>query len=600
MKPIDQILIHNSDTTVKPIIGNRDIEKQIELIYQPDKLPFLPWKAEDFAQQVETPRFEKHVADISKAIGGGMGANVLIYFESIIQNTNVANKLINTLFINYLAKMLGSIKSPILKTRICSVIGTLIRHATIIENEVAESGVCEMMVEMLKEKADSVRRKAVAALGEYLFYAATQMDDEAAGSVWNIVPATVTAVVRCLRPGEDDIVRFYACKTVENITSQSLSAGYLFSTIETSSLLINIFNGTKNENMRVSAAVALSHICRLNSNVFPTFFDLFGFTNYCNVLGDNVARVQQAFVTLLLFALKGSYVLVEKLYLLQSGDGDSFVPALAALLESSNPVVKAKTLLAVLLMLQNNIAWMPAFGAKGVYQHIDRLSKDSYKYLRTCIATLCDGVEGSSASAALTLVDDLNTKLGNRPKSSSSGGRSPKSAPASLESRFESDALYAAMLKTAPTIAPSPTLTNFRGALTLVNIMKDMSSSQALRSHIVTAKSLKAFSDLLVLTEAKEYEPVQYDILQLLEAFAATPKLLPGYCDVILQFLLPNIIGKIYSKNEELRCSCFKLVCDILAQYMYDEKYDFLNQPIIIAYTTRGIRLLQPPKPLTS
>jgi hypothetical protein len=33
LKTIDQLLIHNSDTAVKPIIGNKDIEKSGELSY---------------------------------------------------------------------------------------------------------------------------------------------------------------------------------------------------------------------------------------------------------------------------------------------------------------------------------------------------------------------------------------------------------------------------------------------------------------------------------------------------------------------------------------------------------------------------------------
>ena len=35
LKTIDQLLIHNSDTAVKPIIGNKDIEKTGELVYNP-------------------------------------------------------------------------------------------------------------------------------------------------------------------------------------------------------------------------------------------------------------------------------------------------------------------------------------------------------------------------------------------------------------------------------------------------------------------------------------------------------------------------------------------------------------------------------------
>lgn len=32
-KTVDQLLIHNSDTAVKPIIGNKDIEKPGELVF---------------------------------------------------------------------------------------------------------------------------------------------------------------------------------------------------------------------------------------------------------------------------------------------------------------------------------------------------------------------------------------------------------------------------------------------------------------------------------------------------------------------------------------------------------------------------------------
>ena len=58
------------------------------------------------------------------------------------------------------------------------MIGLLIRHSTVIECELAESQICHQLVETMKEKSEKVRRRAIAALGEYMFYAATQLDDE--------------------------------------------------------------------------------------------------------------------------------------------------------------------------------------------------------------------------------------------------------------------------------------------------------------------------------------------------------------------------------------------------------------------------------------
>lgn len=68
--------------------------------------------------------------------------NILLYFESIIVNSNVSNKLINSAFMNLLVKMMKTMKSLQVRIRLCSVIGLLIRHSTVIENELAESDIC--------------------------------------------------------------------------------------------------------------------------------------------------------------------------------------------------------------------------------------------------------------------------------------------------------------------------------------------------------------------------------------------------------------------------------------------------------------------------
>lgn len=93
------------------------------------------------------------------------------------------------------------------------------RHSTVIGNEVAESGIANILSEVISDKTDKVRRKAVASLGEFMFYAATQLDDDQADPVWNLNPTAIKSLVKCLHQGEDEIVRFYACKTIENITA---------------------------------------------------------------------------------------------------------------------------------------------------------------------------------------------------------------------------------------------------------------------------------------------------------------------------------------------------------------------------------------------
>jgi serine/threonine-protein kinase ULK4 len=127
----------------------------------------------------------------------------------------------------------------------------LIRHSTVIENDVAESEICSQLVDVLmRDKNDKVRRKAVAALGEFMFYAATQLDDEQADRCWDIRDESINAIIKSLKvetspQGEvsDETVVFYAVKTLENITAQSNSAGGRFATVESANYLLQIFLG---------------------------------------------------------------------------------------------------------------------------------------------------------------------------------------------------------------------------------------------------------------------------------------------------------------------------------------------------------------------
>lgn len=93
----------------------------------------------------------------------------------------------------------------------------------------------------MSDKNEKVRKSAIAALGEYLFYAATQLDDEQADPIWEIPDEAINVVIRSLRSSEDETVRFYACKTLENIAAQSTSAGHKFATLESLTYLLAIF-----------------------------------------------------------------------------------------------------------------------------------------------------------------------------------------------------------------------------------------------------------------------------------------------------------------------------------------------------------------------
>lgn len=124
---------------MKPIIGNKDIEKtQSECVYDPDLLQFQPWSKEDIEAQIEQASIETHLSDVYNAMARAGTVNdklnTLTYFESIILNSNVANRLINSAFMSLLMKLLKTVKSSYLKIRLCSIIGQLVRHSTVIGN----------------------------------------------------------------------------------------------------------------------------------------------------------------------------------------------------------------------------------------------------------------------------------------------------------------------------------------------------------------------------------------------------------------------------------------------------------------------------------
>lgn len=108
---------HSSDAQVKPIIGNKDIEIMPPVPQlNPSSWSFEPWTPEKINQTIDSPLIESHLQEIYTVLASNVTINeklnALIYFESIIDNSNVSNRLINSAFVQLLVKLLRSVKSP--------------------------------------------------------------------------------------------------------------------------------------------------------------------------------------------------------------------------------------------------------------------------------------------------------------------------------------------------------------------------------------------------------------------------------------------------------------------------------------------------------
>lgn len=252
-------------------------------------------------------------------------------------------------------------------------------------------GICGVLIDLIKvEKNDRVRRKGLAALGEYLFYAATQLDDEQADVVWEIPNSAITLLINGMKPTEDETVRFYVSKTVENITAQSQTAGHKFATLEIIKQLIMIYSGgSKNENFKTSAVVAICNVCRLNTVLLSVFFENVPISSICVGLSEGSTRVQQALVTILNTALHNpSFHEIGNLL----AEERMFLPALAKLLEHSNIVIRGKTLLTFLLLFKIDWRWLIAVNEIKFYTLLDRLLRDNFRYIQYCLYALLETV----------------------------------------------------------------------------------------------------------------------------------------------------------------------------------------------------------------
>jgi serine/threonine-protein kinase ULK4 len=79
---------------------------------------------------------------------------------------------------------------------------------------------------------------------------------------WQINSGTISAVVRLLKPQEDEVAQHYAVKTIENICSQGGDWAAKFASEDVVFSLLQIYNSTKNEALKATAASTLARLLR--------------------------------------------------------------------------------------------------------------------------------------------------------------------------------------------------------------------------------------------------------------------------------------------------------------------------------------------------
>lgn len=445
---IESLLPHISDTSVKPIVLNGKIEKIGDPKYEPNELSF-PVKTMTQLKSMEAKDLEAFLSNVYKSLSGASSLsdkyNTLCYFETLCCDTQIANVIINSSVVGLLVRMLKMNNMPSnVCTMLATILGALLRHATYVHSDIQKTGIFPVLVENTHgNKPVKVRRRAIACLGELLFYVATQTEIEQA--LWHIPPEVPTAIISRLSD-EDEIARHYATKTVENIASthelSRLTVGLVsrFMLPEVvASLMGTVVAPTsvfKSDYLRSSAAASAFRLTMIDHRLLPALVQVAPPQQYGEMMTSTNARTVQALITFVNHLLaKAVVVLLSDPNLgqdhlarhiiwrshhgggpapqtpgavlsprspnpLQSAQAaaatlrdlltqpDRFLGGLASALEHSLPAVRGKACLTIVLFTVVEHSFLSRCCEYKLFTYVEKLNRDRDPYVQACLGQL--------------------------------------------------------------------------------------------------------------------------------------------------------------------------------------------------------------------
>ncbi|KAG0627834.1 hypothetical protein M758_2G231400 [Ceratodon purpureus] len=557
---LSQSLWHPSDLSVRPIMLNRRIEKVPESNFDSRILPAERLTSSEFVN-LEAEQQEAFLKKIMENVHGSTvplneKINTLKYVETLCTNIDAANILINGPLMLLLVKMLRTVKIPALRVQLTSVMGLLIRHATLIEEELAGSGVVAVLTETLRDKQDKVRRCAMATLGELLFYIATQNEGsprsggghdnsakDAKSSVWQIPGTTIALVASVLRKGEDDVTQHYALKTIENIASQGGEWAQRFTNNEVIDNLCYTFRASaKPENLRATAGSCLVRLVRFQPTTIPLVLEKLTFKELVGGLARGSAREQQVNINLLNMALVGSSVITNmSRYLLALLEERSLVPSVVAMMEQGPEILRGKAFVCAALLCKINRRWLPSLCNAKLLPAVERLAKEKDPYVQQCMEALAQTV----VSVVPTILESISTDIAQL----ASGRRTP--GPGS-----------------------SPARGTPRSSLPLFPVVLNLMNSPTFRVRMVDEPLLERIASFLKRLQTSSFQgqdEFQSTLLQIVEVMSQQSATLLAHPDSFISKVLPSL-AVLYEKNTDgdMRFLCLKVFFDILVVFLDD------------------------------
>ena len=382
LPPIQDIMFHNSDRSVKQIIGNDIIEPVVKASFDSEKLEFSPVfkidKIKTLLLKDKINEYQTYLSNIYQLLDNynlnnqqDELLNLLNYFQTIILNKHIANSIIESPFIQLLINFLD-INNDNIRIRVCNIIGYLIRYATNIEIPLDKYNLTEKLISFISNDYNiNLKRKAISCLGEYLFFVAIQIEVEENQSEWNISKEALSILLFSLNHS-DEKVKFYALKTIENISCKTkVSKTFFASNNDYINKIIDIYNeNCENPEIHTSALSACSHLIRHQNSLLKNFVDKIDSLNI--ILEKETQKNQQFIINCLLFGIVYNKKNVEFLKF------DDFIPECINLLESANSIIKSKIILLFALIFNDNEV-IVKYGEK-VFELMLKLRKEKQQF----------------------------------------------------------------------------------------------------------------------------------------------------------------------------------------------------------------------------
>ncbi|KAK5862654.1 hypothetical protein PBY51_018024 [Eleginops maclovinus] len=377
-------LLHtDSDLTVTQILDNPKILKSPPVRFDPKNLCVPAYSVEKLQSLSEeewtvlllqfcSSLEEQHpsTAPSPHSTATRSRLNLLCYLCCVVGHNAIANRLINSKLLPVLTQHLRQAPNWDVRSKVLRVMGLLALHCTELGQDSPVSEAVSTLTDLLREnlRNNKIKQILLPPLGEIIYLIASQEEKrDSPEALWLVPAAAYTGLMRSLREGADSIVHHMAAKAIENISSAVSGSTHQLATSEMGSALWYLFTHSTVEAVRVTAISALSRLTQVLPAVFLAVIDTCGPAAILEGVGGAGARVQQHLLTAMATALLTSPIQTHRVT--QSRD---LVLKVLRCLESPSTVTRAKALLLLLLLIQDNTQTLLFCCQHRLVMHLER------------------------------------------------------------------------------------------------------------------------------------------------------------------------------------------------------------------------------------